>query len=181
MNFQNKWPHGVVQFEMTQLPREEVRQGCSLRSVAFDPEIGEEWFLFFGEEAAYTKTYQAPLDLNVITGAANTPFGPIGYFIWQIARGTPQEIMVEHWLNIHEAETLRMLLEAGGQTHLKLMIYDIEACELVNMIEFENTFDLDKAAQSFAHLARGFEASDFQAKQRFAMENLSLDQLLGNG
>ena len=135
--------------------------------------------MFFGEEAGYAHGYASPMDLNATVGAVNTPSGPLGYIVWKIASGTPQEVMIEHWLNMHEDKTLRMLLEAGGQTHFKLVVYDIETNKLANMIEFENTFGLDSAAKTFAHLARQSEGDDFAAKQGFAMQNFTLADLVG--
>lgn len=181
MIFENKWGHGTVQFEMSPIPVEDRHRGCSFHCIVFDSDVGAEWCLMFGEETGYAQGYSSQLDLNAIQGAANTPYGPIGYIVWQIAVGTPQEVMVEHWLNIHEAETLRLLLEAGGQTHFKLVIYDVSTGMLAEMIEFENTFELDDAARNFAQLARQSEAGVFANKQRYAMQNLSLDQLIGNG
>jgi hypothetical protein len=42
--------------------------------------------------------------------------------VWQIAASSPQEVMVEQYLNPQNIGTFRLIASAANQTHFKLVV-----------------------------------------------------------
>lgn len=168
-----------MRFAIPVLPEHLRKHGCRLERFTFDAAIGAEWVVLFKEDAPYARAYPNRLDVLARAGLVGTPQGPVAYLVWQIAVGTPQEVHVEHWIDIHDPAAIAMLTEAGGQSHLKLVIYDLADQGLANMIEFPNTFMLDDTARQFADIAKDVPRGNFAKAVQYVMANMSLDQILG--
>ena len=100
---------GTWHFSFTELPRESITHGCSLHTATFDPSIGPEVFAFFREDPGYAENLEGiePFVLIVHSGVAKTPFGSVGFIVWQITAGEPKEVFVEQYLNPAQRELWR--------------------------------------------------------------------------
>jgi hypothetical protein len=175
----NQWRHGAVRFAIPALPPEARQRGCQFERITFDMAVGPEWTVLFKEDAPQARAYPDMLDMFAHAGAFMSRHGPAGYLVWQIAAGTPQEVHVTHWIDLHEPAAIQMLTEAGKQSHLKLVIYDLAAQDVANMIEFQNNFGFDRVADGFSGLAENSDRGDFGAAVHDLSETKTLDQFLG--
>jgi len=106
MKKKNRWVHGRKDFVLPELPADlKDRHGCLLQRITFDPSVAEE----------VCAAYLHP-------GLARTRHGLVAFIIWQIAAGSPQEVLTEQYLNPQNIDTIRLVASAGNQTHFMLLV-----------------------------------------------------------
>ena len=181
MRKNNRWTLGARNFVLPDLPEDQKgRHGCRFHSTTFDPAVGEEVFVLFMEEPDFVDQYSqiAPFNLLAQSGLVRTPHGVVAFIVWQIAAGTPSEIMVEHFLNPQKIETLRLVSSVAKQTHLKLVIINNETGEVGGFIDFDNVFGFNELASAMA-IAIGHEPEgDFGSAMQHVMNTMTVQDLL---
>jgi hypothetical protein len=92
-----------------------VRHGCALHRIAFDASVGEEVCAIYMEEPEFADQYSkvVPFNLIVHSGLVRTPHGVVAFIVWQIAASSPQEVMVEQYLNPQNIGTFRLIASAA--------------------------------------------------------------------
>ena len=177
---ENQWVHGMRDFRIPPLSEEQSRYGCGFSRTTFDSEVGDETYVLFCENPPYAKALSAvqPMTLIAHKGVAGTPYGVVGYVVWQIAAGSEQESFVETFLNPFKFNTLKLIADAANQTHLKFMALDRSDQSVVSMIDFENKFGLDHLLFHMAMNIGHADETDFASATAFIMENVEMDQLV---
>lgn len=177
----NRWTHGERDFVFPALPAElKGRHGCNLRRMTFDKAIGEEVCAVYMEEPASVDQFRKARPFNLIahTGLVRTPHGVVGFIVWQIAAHSPQEVMVEQYLNPQNIGTIRLVASAANQTHFKLIVINNQTAETAAFVDFENVFEFDLLVSGMA-LAIGHEPEgDFAAASQHVMKTMTVPELL---
>ncbi|MGH7195114.1 MAG: hypothetical protein ACREJM_16495 [Candidatus Saccharimonadales bacterium] len=110
------------------------------------------------------------------SGVAETHYGSLIFCLWRVAAEAPAESIHEHFLNPNRAETLKDLWLLARQTHLKTLIINSQASEVVNWFEFENNFGFDKVHESSMRINdtdfTDFDAAMEEFKQLYTIEKL---------
>jgi hypothetical protein len=120
----------------------------------------------------------APFNLIAHTGLARTPHGLVAFIVWQIAANSPQEVMVEQYLNPNNIGTIRLVASAANQTHFKLVVINNQNGEVAAFIDFENTFQFDLLVSEMAN-AIGYEPEgDFDAAAQHVMNKMTIPKLV---
>lgn len=181
---QNRWTHGATHLVLPPLPLGmQGKQGCTLQRAVFDPKVGEEVYVSLREAPGYAEQYADihPLRMLATTGAMRTPDGVVGFIVWQVAVGTPQELAMDHYVNPQEMNTLRLLADAGNQTHLKLVIMNNQTSAVTAFVDFENVFELGSFAGTLVEFIGHEPVGDFIAASQFVMDHMTVPDLLNLG
>jgi hypothetical protein len=95
-----------------------------LQSITFDRSIGDEICAVYMEESAFADQYSKvhPFNLITHTGLARTPHGVVAFIVWQIAAQSPQEVLIEQFLNPNNIGTIRLVASAANQSYFKLLV-----------------------------------------------------------
>lgn len=181
MKKENRWTHGAINLVLPPLSDEfKGRYGCRLHQLTVDHSVGEEICAIYREEPDFVNQFRqvAPFNLIVHPGLLRTPYGVVAFIVWQIAARTPQEVMVEQYLNPQNIGTIRLVASAANQTHFKLIVINNQNGEVAAFVDFENVFEFDQLVSAMA-LAIGHEPEgDFGAATQHAMSNNTVSQLL---
>lgn len=184
MRKQNPWTHGERNFHFPALPADlKGRHGCILHRMTFDKAIGEEVCAVYMEDPAYVEQFREVRPFNLIahTGLARTPHGVVAFIVWQIAAHSPQEVMVEQYLNPQNIGTIRLVASATNQTHFKLIVINNQTAETAAFVDFENVFEFDQLVSGMA-LAIGHEPEgDFAAASQHVMKTMTVLDLIALG
>lgn len=184
MKKENRWTHGTRDFVFPALSADlKGRHGCNLHRMTFDTTIGEEICAVYMEDPAYVDQFSKvhPFNLFAHTGLARTPHGLVAFIVWQIAAHSPQEVMVEQYLNPQNIGTIRLVASAANQTHFKLIVINNQTAETAAFVDFENVFEFDQLVSGMA-LAIGHEPEgDFGAATQHVMNNMTIPELLALG
>lgn len=176
----NHWQHGRRDFALPALAEEFQSYGCGFYRGEFDTDVGEEVFVFFRDMPPYAAglaTVQ-PMTLIPHKGIVSTPHGIVAYIVWQIAAGSKHESYVETFLNPFQFGTLKLISDAASQTNLKFLGYDLVAQEVVSMIDFENSFDLQDLLFQMALNIGNADEGDFSAAVEFIMSRTTVMDLV---
>jgi hypothetical protein len=178
---ENRWTHGTTDLFLSTLPEGfKDRHGCSLQSITFDSAVGEEACAIYLEEPDFAEQYGevSPFNLVVHSGLVRTLHGVVSFIVWQIAAGTPQEVMVEQYINPHNIGAIRLVASAANQTHFKLVVINNQNGEVAAFVDFENVFQFDQLLSDMT-LAIGHEPEgDFGAATQHVMDNVTVTQLI---
>jgi hypothetical protein len=184
MRKENRWRHGITNIVFPLLPADlKGRNGCGFHAFTFDHTVGEEICLVYREEPKFAAAFSNvdPFNLIAKTGAVPTPYGTIAFILWKIAAFSDQEVLVEHFLNPHNRETIRFVASAANQTHLKLFVINNATTETTAFVDFENVFELDRLASGMALAIEGEPEGDFDAAQQHVMRTIPMSELLNSG
>jgi hypothetical protein len=181
MRKENRWTYGTMDFVYPALPANlRGRHGCGLHRMTVDDAIGEEVCAVYMEDPAYADQFSKvhPFNLIAHTGLARTPHGVVAFIVWQIAAHSPQEVMVEQYLNPQSIATIRLVASAANQTHFKLIVINNQTAETAAFVDFENVFGFDELVSGMA-LAIGHEPEgDFAAASQHMMKTMTVPDLL---
>jgi hypothetical protein len=181
MKKENRWTHGTKNFVLPALPNDlKGRHGCKLYRMTFDAAIGEEICAIYMEEPNFADQFGEVLPFNLIvhSGLARTPHGVVAFIVWQIAANSPQEVMVEQYLNPHNIGTIRLVASAANQTHFKLVVINNQNGDVAAFVDFENVFGFDQLVSGMA-ISIGHEPEgDFSAAMQHVMDNMTIPELL---
>jgi hypothetical protein len=181
MRKENRWTNGARDFVFPALPANlRGRHGCNLHLMTFDPAIGEEVCAVYMEDPSYVEQFSKvhPFNLIAHTGVARTPHGVVAFIVWQIAAHSPQEVMVEQYLNPQNIDTIRLVASAANQTHFKLIVINNQTAETAAFVDFENVFKFDRLVSGMS-LAIGHEPEgDFAAASQYFVKTMTVPQLL---
>lgn len=176
----NRWFGGRVKLIAPPLHPALVGQSCAvLRSVVFDPKVGQEVVLYLLDDPDFSRQLGRlkPFHLVARTGAVRTSAGLIAFILWTVSSRRGHVVDYEHPLNPFEMGTIRLLSAAGQQSHLKVVILDSHQDEVVGFFEFENTFSLDRLAAGVAEVIGHEPTADFAATQAALRMEFSLEDL----
>ncbi len=181
MRKENRWSHGTKNFVLPALPDDlKGRHGCKLYRMTFDASVGEEICAVYMEDPDFADQYGkvVPFNLIVHSGLARTPHGVVAFIVWQIAANSPQEVMVEQYLNPHNIGTIHLVASAANQTHFKLVVINNQNGDVAAFVDFENVFQFDQFVSAMA-IAIGHEPEgNFDAATKHVMSNMTIPELL---
>jgi hypothetical protein len=183
MKKENQWQHGTRNFGLPALPPDmKGRHGCKLDRMTFDHPLGEEICAYMEEPDFVDKFREVhPFNLMAHTGLVRTPHGIVAFIVWQIAAHSPQEVLVEQYLNPNHIGTLRLVASAANQSHFKLLVINNHTADVAAFIDFENVFGFDRLVSAMA-VAIGHEPEgDFDAASQHVMDTMTVQQLLALG
>jgi hypothetical protein len=178
---QNRWTHGTRNFALPALPADLTgRHGCNLWRMTFDRSIGEEICAVYFEEPDFADQFGElrPFNLIAHSGLARTPHGVVAFIVWQIAAHSPQEVLIEQFLNPNNIGTIRLVASAANQSHFKLIVINNQTTEVAAFVDFENVFEFGRLVSAMG-LAIGHEPEgDFSAASQHLMDTTTVQQLL---
>lgn len=166
-----------------QLPRELLNiVACRLARITVDPQVGEEVVLIFTEEPVYADKLAAqhPLKLVAHKSAVETRYGTVGAIVWQIGAGSPAETLVEQYIDPADSGAIKLLEEAAGQSHFKLVVLDNGNSAVRTVLDFPNNFELETLTAAIAGKGATAEGSFAEAMQ-FAKANARLIDKVRSG
>jgi hypothetical protein len=181
MKKENHWSHGTKNFVLPALPNDlKGRHGCSLHRVTFDATVGEEVCAIYKEDPEFADQYSevSPFNLIVHSGIVRTPHGVVAFLVWQIAANSPQEVMIEQYLNPQNIGTFRLVASAANQTHFKLVVVNNQNGEVAAFIDFENGFRFDQLVSTMATAIGHEPEGDFGAATQHVMDNHTVAELV---
>ena len=184
MRKENRWRHGRTNIVFPPLPPDlRGRHGCLFHRFTFDSAVGEEICVVYMEEPEFAAAFRKidPFNLNANTGAVRTPHGLVAFILWTIAANSPEEVLIEQFLNPHKIETVRLVASVANQTHLKLFVIDNLNKETTAFVEFENVYELGRLASGMASAIEGEKEGDFDTAQQYVMRTIPVSDLLTNG
>ncbi len=181
---ENKWQKDLLSLAIPPLPKRwECESGCILVKAAFDEEIGPEVFLAVLEEPSWCLPLAVARPFNIFckSGIAETEHGTIIFAVWTVAAGSPVQTVHEQFLNPNKIETIRLLSALAQQTHLKVLVINSRASEVINWFEFENEFGFDKVLMSAIAAISHDDCADFDEAIRAFQDQYSVQDLLNAG
>jgi hypothetical protein len=181
MRKENQWTLGKRNFVLPSLSDSlRGRHGCTLQRATFDPSVGEEVYALYQEEPDYVDQYGrvVPFNLLVHTGLVRTPYGVVAFIVWQIAAGSPQDVLIEHYVNPQNISALRIVSSAANQTHFKLIVINNQSAEIGAFVDFENVFGFDKLASAMVSAIGHEPGGDFAAATDHVMRTMTVHQLI---
>src|SRR5262249_24836798 len=142
--------------------------------------IGEEVCAVYMEEPDFVDQFRkvAPFNLIAHSGLARTPHGVIASIVWQIAAHTPQQVMVEQFLNPHHSDTIRLVASAANQSHFKLFVVNEVTADVAAFVKFENVFRFDRLVSGMAVSIGHEPEGDFSAASQHLMYNMTIPELI---
>jgi hypothetical protein len=181
VQYLNKWKHESRELQIPLLPAGlQGSSGCVLARAIFDEEIGIEVYLAILEEPSWCLPLAATRPFKVFckSGLAQTGNGGIIFLIWRIAGESNNEVVHEQYLNPDKINTIRDLSALAQQTHLKALVINSRASEVVDWFEFENDFKFDELLRSAVEMIGRIPAGNFSAAieeltKRYSLEDLS--------
>ena len=176
----NHWTHGSKHWQVPPLPTEwRGLTGAQLQRATFDSSVGQEIFILILEsphKAGFPKLSQ-PSELRLKAGRASTSYGSIIFLLWTINLKQTRLATYEQFLNPHHLDTLRLLRDFAGQPFVKALMINSSTEEVVDMVEFPNTF-IDPRLLPAVQIESNKPPGNFDlARQEFQVEN-SIDDLL---
>lgn len=183
MKKENRWSLGTKHFVMPAWPDDlKGRHGCALHRITFDASVVEEVCAIYMEEPEFADQYSkvVPFNLIVHTGLVRTPHGVVAFIVWQIAASSPQEAMVEQYLNPQNIGTFRLIASAANQTHFKLVVVNNQSGEVAAFIDYENVFRFDELVSTMATAIGHDPEGDFGAATQHVMKNFTIPELLAS-
>jgi hypothetical protein len=181
MRIENRWTHGTTNLAFPALPANlKGRHGCNLHRMTFDASIGEEICAIYMEEPEFADKFCNVVPFNLIahSGLARTPHGVVAFIVWQIAARSPQEVMIEQFLNPNNIGTIRLLASAANQTHFKLLVINNQSAALAAFVDFENVFAFDRLVSAMAVAIAHETEGDFAAASQHLVDTTTVQQLL---
>lgn len=181
MKKENRWSLGTQHFVIPAWPDDlKGRHGCALHRITLDASVGEEVCAIYMEEPDFADQYSkvAPFNLIVHSGLVRTPHGVVAFIVWQLAASSPQEVMVEQYLNPQNIGTYRLIASAANQTHFKLIVVDNQSGAVAAFIDFENVFRFDELVSTMATVIGHEPEGDFDAATQHVMNSFTIGELL---
>jgi hypothetical protein len=181
MRKENQWTLGKRNFVLPSLSDSlRGRHGCTLQQATFDPSVGEEVYALYLEEPDYVDQYGrvVPFNLLVHTGLVRTPCGIVAFIVWRIAAGSPQEVLIEHYLNPQEISALRIVSSAANQTHFKFIIINNQSAEIGAFVDFKNVFGFDELASAMVSAIGHEPVGDFANATDHVMRTMTVSELI---
>jgi hypothetical protein len=177
----NRRTHETKNLVLPALPADLIgRHGCNFNRMTFDRSIGEKICAISFEEPDFADQFNEVRPFNLIahSGLARTPHGVVAFIVWQIAAHSPQEVLIEQFLNPNNIGSIRLVASAANQTHFKLLVINNQTTEVAAFVDFENIFEFGRLVSAVA-LAIGHETEgDFSAASQHLMDTTTVQQLL---
>jgi hypothetical protein len=96
----------------------------------------------------------------------------------RIAAGSPQEVLIEQFLNPQNIGALRLVASVTNQTHLKLIVIDNQSSEVTAFVDFENVFGFDRLSAAMVEAIGHEPEGDFGAAMKYVMTTTTIPDLL---
>jgi len=145
----NKWSLGKVQLEMPPLPDDFMKlHGLNSLHTILDKNVGTEVVLVIYDDTDYIYNLQKvnPFNFNVGTLVIETPYGPVGAFIFYIEDPGFKDKSIaifEKPVNIANYNQMKPWLELANQTHVHIILVN-KKYEVIGFYEFGNTYNFEK-------------------------------------
>ena len=146
MQRDNRWDKASRALQVPPLPAKlRGSSGCLLARAIFDEATGVEIYLAILEEPSWCLPLAATRPFKVFckSGLAQTTNGAIIFLIWRLAGESDNETVHEQYLNPNNINAIRDLSMLSQQTHLKALVINSQASEVVDWFEFTNEFGFD--------------------------------------
>jgi hypothetical protein len=179
----NQLRHGKRHFELVPTRPAALGSGALFEEVTLGEEVGPEVVLMLVDLTPFAHELKQlkPLSLRLKGGVAPTSSGPILFLLWwipPITNGKPFALY-EQILNPTNERTLEGLRRVARQTHLHLILVGAGQ-ELLDVYEFENTFELDKLVSGAERACNDYGSLDFNAAKQDYDETYDLMELFAS-
>ncbi len=157
--------------------------GIHFNTVTLVPKVGPEVVLILKESAQFVNQIrnQGPLRLMLKGGAIRTSAGPVLFMIWwfpPLINNSPFAAY-ELLTSPEPSPTGRQLLAtASRQSHLHLVILD-EHEDILDVVEFENKYGLDRLELIGAEVAKDLIHYDFARAGAAFFQEISQEAIWG--
>jgi hypothetical protein len=137
-------------------------------------------FAFFREDLGYAENLEGvgPFVLIAHSGVAKTPFGSIGFIVWKIAAGEPQEVFVEQYLNPAQKGALALVSDASDQSHFKFVAINRDTGDVTVLVQFENVFGFNELHKAMVLAHRIDCCTNFIDATKYVKQNYTLPELI---
>lgn len=179
MHKDNKWRHETMALAMG-CPPTPRRKGVRFNVATVDPEVGDETFVTISDDPAFAAAYAKtrPFNLHATQGLIRTSHGIVMFIVWTVAAGSPNEAMMEHFLDPKDRGTMELLASLGQQSHLKALVVNIATNEVVDWFEFQNVYGFADSSALITDLVRNEAPGNFGAAVQEAMSLYDTPDLL---
>ena len=181
MHLDNRWTSGSRALVVPPLPpRLHGMSGCLLARAIFDEAVGVEIYLAILEEPSWCLPIAGmrPFKLFCKSGLAQTRHGGLIFLLWRVAAESPAETVREQFLNPNRVEVLKDLWALAQQTHLKALIINSLASEVVDWFEFQNEYGFDGLLQGVMQAESSAEPANFDATMEEFQQRYTIEELL---
>lgn len=178
---ENKWKHGKVIIELSQLPRDVLSStGIKPMSVVLDASVGPEVILLITEPRSQIKEFQGRniTGFWMKSGLVNTSYGPVYWLLFYFP--SPQngeKVVYENVVNPKDAEHLSLYAALADQQYWHVIMAD-DSGEVVNFFEFPNNYGLAGSLRQIATAYVPLSVSDFAAAKQEYENTYSIEDLL---
>jgi hypothetical protein len=177
----NKWKHGRVHFELSQLPPILIASpGIKPISAILDSSIGEEVVLLITEPKNKVREFKGRniTKFMLKAGLINTSYGPVCFLLFYFPDPlTGEQVTYENSINPKDYQQLSVFEQLSGQQYWHVVIAD-DTGEVVNFFEFPNGYGLSDTLKQVENVCENMQVTDFMAAKAEYENKYSIDQLL---
>lgn len=178
---ENKWKHGKVHFELSQLsPVLIASPGIKPISMILDNNIGEEIVLLITEPKELAKDFEGR-DITrfmLKVGLIKTSYGPICFLLFYFPDPlTGGQITYESTINIDDYEHISIYKQLSIQRYWHVIIAD-DTGEVVNFLEFPNEYGLIQTFNQIEDACKNMKVINYTAAKYEYEQKYSIEQLL---
>jgi hypothetical protein len=177
----NKWKHGKVHLELSQLPAILFAPpGIKAIPAVLDSSIGEETVLLLTEAKNEVSEFEGRniTRFTLKAGWVYTSYGPVLFFLFYFPNPiTGNQVTYEISINPKDYKQLAIYERLSRQKYWHVVIAD-ETGEVVNFFEFPNEYGLSETLQQVTSVCEKMQATDFMAAKAEYEIKYSVDQLL---
>lgn len=177
----NQWKHGVVHFELPELPPILIASpGIKPIPAILDVSIGEEIVLLITEPASKVKEFEGRNVTRFMlkAGLVNTSYGPVCFLLFYFPDPlTGDQVTYENTINPKDEQQLSVYEKLSNQKYWHVVIAD-DFGNVGNFFEFPNEYRLSDTITQVKNACQNLQVTDFMAAKSEYESKYSMDQLL---
>ena len=177
----NRWKHGAVHLELSELPPILIAsQGIKPISAILDVNIGEEIILLITESTSKAKEYEGRSITRFMlkVGLVNTSYGPVCFLLFYFPDPlTGVQMTYEYTINPKDDQQLSVYEMLSNQKYWHVVIAD-DSGSVGNFFEFPNEYNLSDTITQVKNTCQNMRVTDFIAAKSEYEREYSIDQLL---
>jgi hypothetical protein len=172
--FNNQLTRGSKHFVLPPLPPElRAAEGLIPWRLALDPNVGSEMVLLLLDRTPFVEDLAKirPFDLRLKTGLVRTSHGPLCFLLFYVPNPMrPGAVYFSIDVHVNPLDPLHLITwrDLARQSHWHLILVGAND-KIVDLFEFQNTFDVGQTLDQFKSLSSSTPEGDFdQAKVEFS-------------
>ncbi len=177
----NKWKHGMVHFDLQELPPVlTASPGRKPISAILDTSVGKEIVLLVTETASKVQEFESRNITRFMlkVGLVNTSYGPVCFLLFYFSDSlTGTQVTYENTINPKDEQQLSVYKKLGKQKYWHVVIAD-DSGNVVNLFEFPNEYNLSDTITQVENACQNMQVSEFIAAKSEYESKFSINQLL---